>query len=100
MNGWEALVFLLLMLYNMSVAAVYGFDKQQARRIAKKKKGNRVREKTMLLLAACMGGTGAFIGMRLYHHKTKKKRFRVLVPLFMGLQLLLLGGYMVYRLWL
>ena len=54
---------------------MYGADKRRA------KKGKwRISEKA-LLLSALPGGVGAFFGMKLFHHKTKKPAFYILVPL-------------------
>ncbi len=63
--------------------AVYGADKRNAQ--AGKR---RVSERLLIALAACFGGVGAFIGMRVFHHKTRKPKFRILVPIFMALQVL------------
>ena len=34
---------------------------------------------------------GAFLGMHLFHHKTRHKKFRLLVPLFMVIHLSLIA---------
>ena len=77
----------LAVLVIMSVIAfiIYGIDKRKAVR-----KKWRVPESSLLLLAFLGGGTGAFLGMILFHHKTRKWKFRLLVPFFMILQLGLL----------
>ena len=60
---------------------LYGVDKSKA------KKGKwRIPEKTLLLFAACFGGLGAFLGMKLFRHKTKHTSFKILVPVFMIIQ--------------
>jgi uncharacterized membrane protein YsdA (DUF1294 family) len=41
----------------------------------------RIREST-LLLASLFGGIGGLLGMLFFHHKTRKWKFRILVPLF------------------
>ena len=46
----------------------------------------RIPEKTLLLFSLFGGGMGGGIGMRRQHHKTKKHRFRILVPLLAGIQ--------------
>ena len=57
--------------------ALYGVDKRRAKR------GKwRISEKTLLLSALLMGGPGAMLGMRMFRHKTRHLRFRILVPLF------------------
>lgn len=42
----------------------------------------RIPESTLLLSSFLMGGIGGLLGMYLFHHKTRKLKFRVLVPVF------------------
>ena len=66
----------LLVLLGLTELAVFGlfwFDKTQAR-----SHGRRVRE-TTLLLAAMVGGVGAWAGQRLLRHKTRKEPFKTLL---------------------
>ena len=82
------LVFYIIM--NLVTFILYGADK------AKAKKGKwRIPEKTLLLFAACFGGLGAFLGMKLFRHKTKHTSFRILVPVFMIIQFIIIavGAY-------
>jgi len=66
--------------------AAMGMDKQKART-----GGWRIPERTLLSWAACGGAAGVWAGMRVFHHKTRHKRFLILIPLFLVLQLLLLA---------
>ena len=63
----------------MSIIAliIYGIDKRRAVRHEW-----RLSESTLLLPAALGGAYGALMGMLLFHHKTRKKKFVILVPLF------------------
>jgi len=61
--------------WNLIVFCVYGLDKYKA-----KKDKWRIPEKTLLLLAFFFGGLGAFLGMRVFHHKTKHRLFTIGVP--------------------
>ncbi|MBO4681061.1 MAG: DUF1294 domain-containing protein [Clostridiales bacterium] len=82
------LVFYIIM--NIVTFILYGADK------AKAKKGKwRIPEKTLLLFAACFGGLGAFLGMKVFRHKTKHTSFRILVPVCMIIQFILIavGAY-------
>ena len=66
---------------------------------AKAKKGKwRIPEKTLLLFSACFGGLGAFLGMKIFRHKTKHTSFKVLVPVFMIIQFILIaaGTYFLF----
>ena len=72
---------------NLVTFILYGADK------AKAKKGKwRIPEKTLLLFAACFGGLGAFLGMKIFRHKTKHTSFRILVPVSMILQFILIAA--------
>ncbi|MBO4448952.1 MAG: DUF1294 domain-containing protein [Clostridiales bacterium] len=79
------LVFYIIM--NLVTFILYGADK------AKAKKGKwRIPEKTLLLFAACFGGLGAFLGMKVFRHKTKHTSFRILVPVSMIIQFILIAA--------
>lgn len=65
-----------LIIWNVIVMLIYGLDKLKA-----KKKAWRIPEKTLIGMAALLGGVGAFAGMKLFHHKTKHKLFTIGVPL-------------------
>ena len=55
---------------------MYGADKFLAIRGLR-----RISEKTLISLAFLMGGVGASLGMTLFRHKTKHKKFKILVSL-------------------
>lgn len=83
------LILLLLIAVNLVSFALYGLDKLKA------KKGLwRIRESTLLLVAALGGSLGALLGMEVFRHKTKHWKFRILVPVFLMLHIAL-GVYMV-----
>lgn len=67
---------LWLVIINLVTFGLYGLDKKRAR------SGQwRISEKTLLVAALAGGGLGALAGMRVFHHKTRKPVFRILVPL-------------------
>lgn len=72
-----------LALMSLCAFVLCGVDKGRA-----KKGAWRIPEGTLLLTAALGGSLGLLLGMRLFHHKTRKKRFTVTVPLLLALQLL------------
>ena len=78
---WQFPALLILILSFLSFC-LFGIDKWKAQR------GRwRISEKTLLLSAALFGAPGAFLGMRIFHHKTKHWYFQVFVPMFLILQL-------------
>lgn len=72
----------LIVFWNIIVFALYGYDKISAI------KGTwRISERTLILAAFLMGGFGAFLGMQIFRHKTKKLKFNISVPLAMLLNI-------------
>ncbi len=63
---------LFLMIWNLVVFLVYGFDKGKAR-----KGSYRISEKTLLMMTYVGGGLGAWAGGTLFRHKTQKKYFQL-----------------------
>ena len=66
-----------LLFINLLAFVLYGIDKRKARRDK-----YRISEGTLLWMARLGGGVGSWIGIRRFHHKTKHKRFMILVPLW------------------
>ena len=69
-------------LVNLIAFAMYGIDKRRAIRDKW-----RIPEKKLLLIALFGGAFGALWGMILFHHKTKKAKFYLTVPVFFFLQI-------------
>ncbi len=72
---------------NLFALALYYADKRKAQ-----KKAWRIPEKTLILVSFLGGGIGSFVAMFLFHHKTRKMKFRVLVPVAIFLHILLVGA--------
>ena len=72
----------LLLALNLLTFGLYGLDKRQAR-----SGHRRIRERTLLLVAALGGSAGAWLGMRLWHHKTLHWKFRLGLPFILVVQL-------------
>ncbi|MEE1282010.1 MAG: DUF1294 domain-containing protein [Acutalibacteraceae bacterium] len=51
----------------------------------------RTPEKTLFILSAVGGAVGMYITMHLIHHKTKKMRFMVGIPLIFFAEILIVG---------
>lgn len=80
-------LILYFAIINIITFFLYGIDKSRARRDAW-----RISEFTLIGCAALGGALGAFLGMHLFHHKTKKLKFRILIPIF-----LIIWGIIFYR---
>ena len=60
---------------------LYGIDKYKA-----KKNKWRISEATLLMIAVIGGSIGAWVGMRLWHHKTMHKKFKYGIPIIIIMQ--------------
>ena len=85
-----------LLLVNIVTFFVFGLDKWKAKRKEKKETVRRVPEKNLLLMAAVGGSVGALLGMKVFHHKTLHKAFRLGVPLILALQIIIPFGLWLY----
>lgn len=78
-------LFIYFVAVNLVAFAFCGWDK-----LAAKRGTRRVPERRLLAFCA-LGGSPAFLlGMALFHHKTRKPKFYVGVPLILAAQLALL----------
>jgi uncharacterized membrane protein YsdA (DUF1294 family) len=77
-NIWDNFkyVMLAIVIWNVVVFLIYGYDKRKSI-----KNQFRVSENKLITYAFLMGGIGAMAGMEFFHHKTKKWKFRVLIPI-------------------
>lgn len=66
----------ILIVWNVFTFLIMGLDKLLA--IYEKR---RVSEQMLLTLAFAMGGLGSFIGSIGFRHKTRKWKFRILLPI-------------------
>ena len=71
-----------LIAINVITFLTYGIDKLKA------KKGKwRIPESTLLLLAIIGGSIGAWLGIKVWHHKTLHKKFKYGIPLIVIAQI-------------
>lgn len=71
-------MIIYLLIINVITFFLYGIDKYKA------VKGRwRIPEATLILFAMIGGAAGALLGMVIWHHKTRKWKFRILIPLFL-----------------
>lgn len=73
-----------LVIINISGFVLCGIDKRRS-----KTKAWRVRETTLFNIALLGGSIGLFLGMKLFHHKTKHKSFTIFVPVIIITQVLI-----------
>ncbi len=74
-----------LLAINAVTFIVYGIDKYKA-----KKAKWRISEATLLLLAVLGGSIGAWMGMKVWHHKTMHKKFKYGIPAILLIQIALI----------
>lgn len=92
--------FLIYLLFvYLGVVNVVGFilpavDKRRA-----KKDRWRIKESTLFLVSILGGSIAMYISMRLFHHKTKHKRFMIGIPVIIVLQAALIAAvwYFFFR---
>ncbi len=83
-NMVYAVIGAYLILINIAVIAIYGIDKRKAI-----KNKRRISEKTLILFALAGGAFGAVLAMYIFHHKTKKPKFYIGIPLILIIQIVL-----------
>lgn len=79
------MILSLILIVNVLAFLLYGIDKWKAKRARW-----RIPESVLLGLAAVGGSIGAWLGMRVWHHKTQHKKFRYGVPAILVAQIVLL----------
>ena len=77
-----AIIYLLII--NILGFLIMGIDKHKA------KMGNRrIPENSLFMFTILGGGVGTIIGMYVFHHKTKKLKFTIGMPLILILEILI-----------
>ncbi len=79
------IIYIGLIMINILGFFLIGYDKLKA-----KKKGWRIPEKNLFVIALLGGAAGVFLGMKAFRHKTKHYSFMVGIPLIFGLNILVL----------
>ena len=88
----ETVIYYLIII-NIVTFLVYGIDKWKAREAMW-----RVREASLLMLAVLGGSIGAWLGMKVWHHKTQHKKFRYGIPAIIIIQLVIIGYFLYLQL--
>ena len=85
------IVLIYLAVINVVTFFMFGIDKWKA-----KKSKWRIRETALLGLAVLGGSIGAWLGMKVWHHKTLHKKFKYGIPVIIIIQLVL-SVYLIYE---
>ena len=80
----KQLIVIYLVAINVLTFFLYGIDKVKAKRSKW-----RIPETTLLGMAIIGGSLGAWLGMRMWHHKTMHKKFQYGIPLILIVQIAL-----------
>ena len=75
-------LILYLIIINVITFVIFGVDKYKAIR-----QEWRIRESTLLGLALIGGSIGGWLAMYIFHHKTKKVKFFVGIPVILVIQI-------------
>ena len=83
-------ISIIIVIINIVTFIIYGIDKYKA------KKGKwRIPENSLIGLAIIGGCIGAYLGMRVWHHKTMHLKFKYGIPLIIIIQLI--AAYMFVK---
>ena len=82
-----------LLAINAVTFIIYGIDKYKA-----KNAKWRIPEATLLLMTVIGGSVGAWLGMKVWHHKTMHKKFKYGIPAILLIQIALMA-YLHMNLW-
>lgn len=85
----KTLLCLYLLIINALGLLIMLADKEKA-----KKHLWRIPESTLLTVAVLGGSVGCYAGMRLFHHKTRKPKFYIGIPVIFAVQLLVAGYFL------
>ena len=75
------ILLIYLLAANIVTFVVFGIDKYKAKRGLW-----RIPEDSLLTMAVIGGSIGAWLGTKVWHHKTLHKRFKYGIPLIIALQ--------------
>ena len=81
-----------LVVINVATFFTYGLDKWKAKRSRW-----RIREAALLTLAVLGGSIGAWLGMKVWHHKTQHKKFKVGIPIIIIAQAIIIWYFFFRR---
>lgn len=80
-----------LCIVNLIAFFIFGIDKLKAKRDS-----YRISEKTLITICAVGGALGGLLSMMIFHHKTRKPKFVITVPLLVLIYGALTLWFMIY----
>lgn len=83
-------IFILIIIAYIVIINIISIIVTIADKIKAKNDKWRIPEKTLLILSAIGGAVGMYITMNLIHHKTKKMKFMVGIPVIMFAELIII----------
>ncbi len=86
MHMQKSLWMIVLVLLNLYAFVLFGLDKYKAQKGAW-----RIPEARLLWAAGLGGSVGALLGMAVFHHKTRKNKFRIGVPVILAVQMVVVA---------
>ncbi len=75
----DTILIIIICLINLSAFLIMMFDKIRSR----KNGAERISEGKLFFMATISGSIGVYLGMFVFHHKTKKWHFVIGIPLIM-----------------
>ena len=82
--SFTQIAVIYLIVINILGFLVMGLDKHKAKMAER-----RIPENTLFMFTILGGGVGTIAGMYVFHHKTKKMKFKVGMPLVLILEILI-----------
>ena len=82
--SFTQIAVIYLMVINILGFLIMGLDKHKAKMAER-----RIPENTLFMFTILGGGVGTIAGMYVFHHKTKKMKFKVGMPLVLILEILI-----------
>lgn len=93
MTELQKIIIIYLVSINVATFFTFGLDKLKAKRAKW-----RIREAALLILAILGGSVGAWLGMKVWHHKTMHKKFKYGIPLILLVQIALIFlVFLIYK---
>jgi uncharacterized membrane protein YsdA (DUF1294 family) len=84
-SGAMKWILIAYAIWNVLVFLLFGLDKVKA-----KAEAQRIKESTLIWCSFVFGGFGGYFGSKVFHHKTQKAKFKVLLPVALIINILVL----------